>query len=151
MTTRTTMQTPVNKEDTTWGSLSPDHYGYSSDSERLEKRGLEDWEMVENLPTTGKRVPRWFIAGVVVICLVAAGLSLPFWGDRPGYERPWLTMGHLFALFYVLGAFVLIYFMTRLYGSGKKGDGHAEAEDDVDMPSHSDRPGKRNTTSDTAR
>lgn len=131
------MKTPVNKQNTAWGKLPSDHYGYASDSERLEKRGLEDWEMVENIPATQKRVPVWFITGVIIICLVSVGLSMPFWGDRPGYERPWFTMGHLFALFYGVGAFVLIYFMTRLYGSGKNDAGQEELDSDIDMPGHS--------------
>ena len=113
---------PVKKDDLSWGNIPTDHYGYTSETDRREQRGLEDWEMVENIQASQKRVPRWFIAGAIVIFIVAIGLSLPFWGDRPGHERPWLTMGHLFALFYFLGAFVLIYFMTRLYVSGQNRD-----------------------------
>lgn len=139
MNTPSTMQKPVNSKDISWGNLPDDHYGYASDTERLERRGLEDWEMVEHVPDGQKRVPVWFIACGVVLVLVAIGLSLPFWGDRPSHERPWLTMGHLYALFYVSGAFVLIYFMTRLYGSGSDSETDADFEDDIDMPGYGDK------------
>ncbi|PIQ34653.1 MAG: hypothetical protein COS35_11640 [Zetaproteobacteria bacterium CG02_land_8_20_14_3_00_50_9] len=136
MKSKTTTQQPVHSEDMAWGNHAPDHYGYTSDTERLQRRGLEDWEMVECIAPGQKHVPMWFIAGVIVIIIAAIALSLPFLGDRPGQSRPWLTMGHLYALLYVGGSFVLVYFMTRLYGSGNNGDAHADFEDDVDMPRH---------------
>jgi len=148
METDKTGSNPAKKEEASWGNIPSDHYGYASDTERREQRGLEDWEMVENIPTGQKRVPKWFIAGAIVIFIVAIGLSLPFWGDRPGHERPWLTMGHLFAFFYVTGAFVLIYFMTRLYGSGKSSDEQTDFEDDIDMPGHSNRRDKQPNSQD---
>ena len=30
-----------------WGVERDDHFGYASEEERLAKRGLEDWELVE--------------------------------------------------------------------------------------------------------
>ena len=33
-----------------WGALPQDNFGYASNEERREKRGLEDWEMVETIP-----------------------------------------------------------------------------------------------------
>ncbi|TLS66323.1 hypothetical protein FEF65_10970 [Mariprofundus erugo] len=118
-----------------WGEKSPDHHGYASEQERLEKRGLEDWEMVENIHEARLRIPKWFIAIIVAIVITAFGLSLPFWGDRPGMERPWLTMGHLYALGYMLVFGGIIYFMTTLYGSGSSGRPDRDViDDDIDMP-----------------
>ena len=47
-----------------WGEIPEDKFGYSSDEERRNKRGLEDWEMVEKIPQSQKGVPKWFI-GVI--------------------------------------------------------------------------------------
>ena len=93
-----------------WGKLPEDNFGYASDEERREKRGLEDWEMVENIPEYQGRVPRWFYAVIAVVLLVAIGLSFPFWGLRPGDDRPWFDWGFGVALLYiaVFGTFVAI-------------------------------------------
>jgi hypothetical protein len=121
-----------------WGELPEDNFGYASDDERRAKRGLEDWELVEKIPESQRGVPRWFLGIVVAVLLVAIGLSFPFWGDRPGYEREWINWGFGAALLYiaVFGAFV--YFMVNFYGSKvagrldgdktqtpKENDGHA--------------------------
>jgi hypothetical protein len=93
-----------------WGDIPEDNFGYASDEERREKRGLEDWEMVENIPEYQGRVPRWFFAVIAVVLLVAIGLSFPFWGLRPGDDRPWFDWGFGVALLYiaVFGSFVAI-------------------------------------------
>ncbi len=80
--------TPIKSQ---WGQHSDDHLGYASDEERLAKRGMEDWELVDKIPESQRGVPVWFIAVVVVVLLVAIGLSFPFWGDRPGFERSWFN------------------------------------------------------------
>lgn len=100
-----------------WGRNSADHFGYASDDERLAKRGLEDWELVDKIPESQRGVPIWFLAVVVVVLLVAVGLSFPFWGDRPGYEREWWNWGFVAALVYFLVAAIFIYFMVNLYGT----------------------------------
>lgn len=107
--------------DSQWGEQASDHFGYSSDEERLAKRGLEDWELVEKIPESQSGVPYWFIAVVVVVLLVAIGLSFPFWGDRPGYEREWVNWGFVIALVYIAVAGTLVYYMVRLYGTSKGG------------------------------
>jgi len=126
---------PVKAE---WGKESEDHYGYASEEERRNKRGLEDWELVEKIPESQNRVPKWFIAIIVMVLLVAFGLTLPFWGDRPDNPRPWFTWGHLAAVVYFLVAAAFIYFMVGLYGSDKGGrldsDPNRDDDDDVDMP-----------------
>lgn len=127
---------PKHAVDTEWGKTPDDHYGYSSEEERLNKRGMDDWELVEKIPESQNRVPKWFIAIVIMVLLVAFGLTLPFWGDRPDHPRPWFTWGHLAAVVYALVAGGFIYFMVGLYGSKSGGrlDHDAEDHDDVDMP-----------------
>lgn len=103
--------------DSKWGETPEDHFGYASDEERLAKRGMEDWELLESIPESQKGVPKWFIGVVIVVLLVAIGLSFPFWGDRPGYERDWINWGFGIALIYLAVAGTFVYFMVRLYGS----------------------------------
>ncbi|MFC1750216.1 hypothetical protein ACFL2V_15555 [Pseudomonadota bacterium] len=103
--------------DKKWGETPEDHFGYASDEERLAKRGMEDWELLEAIPDSQKGVPKWFIGVILVVLLVAIGLSFPFWGDRPGYERSWVNWGFVVAIVYIGVASVFVYFMVRLYGS----------------------------------
>lgn len=100
-----------------WGELPEDNFGYSSDEERRAKRGLEDWELLDSMPESQKPVPRWFFGIIIAVLLVAIGLSFPFWGDRPGYEREWINWGFGAAILYaaVFGTFV--YFMVNFYSS----------------------------------
>ena len=126
---------PVKKQ---WGSIPDDHYGYASDEDRRNKRGLEDWELVEKIPESQRRVPTWFFAIIAVVVVVAFGLTLPFWGDRPDHPRAWFTWGHVAAAVYALVASAFIYFMVTLYGSKRAGrldrDPERDDDDDVDMP-----------------
>ncbi|MDX8401184.1 MAG: hypothetical protein R8K47_00985 [Mariprofundaceae bacterium] len=129
--------TPPGDVKAEWGRLPDDHFGYGSDEERRRRRGLEDWELVEKIPESQRRVPKWFIAVIVMVLLVAFGLTLPFWGDRPDHPRPWFTWGHLAAVVYFLIAAGFIWFMVSLYGSDRAGrlDNDPEKEDDdIDMP-----------------
>lgn len=100
-----------------WGEKPNDHFGYTSDEERLAKRGLEDWELVETIPESQKSIPYWFIGVTVAVLLVAVGLSFPFWGLRPGDERAWVDWGFIVALFYVAAGSIFVRFMVNLYGS----------------------------------
>ena len=108
-------------EEARWGEKPEDHFGYVSDEERLARRGMEDWELVERIPESQKGIPYWFVAVIVTVLLVAVGLSFPFWGDRPGYEREWIDWGFAAALFYIAAAVTFIYFMVQLYGSSTGG------------------------------
>ncbi|MDQ6978739.1 MAG: hypothetical protein Q9M09_01020, partial [Mariprofundaceae bacterium] len=56
----------VNKE---WGKIPDDNFGYDSDEERLNKRGMEDWELVENIPKSQNNTPKWFIAVIFMVLL----------------------------------------------------------------------------------
>ncbi len=135
--TKETDQSPTGAANVAWGKTPDDHYGYASDEERLEKRGMDDWELVENIPKSQNRIPKWFIGVIIGVLIVAFGLSLPFWGDRPGHPRPWFTMGHVYAVLYFIVAGSVIYFMTRLYGSDEGGRLDSDPEhDDIDMPGH---------------
>jgi hypothetical protein len=104
-------------KDEKWGELPEDNFGYASDEERRAKRGLEDWELLEGMPDSQKPVPRWFFAIIVAVMMVAVGLSFPFWGDRPGYEREWINWGFGAALLYVAVFGTFVYFMVTFYGS----------------------------------
>lgn len=100
-----------------WGKKRDDHFGYASEEERLAKRGMEDWELVDKIPESQRGVPKWFLAVVAVVLLVAVGLSFPFWGDRPGYERSWFNWGFVAALLYIAAAGTFVYFMVKYSGS----------------------------------
>jgi len=122
---------PVKDE---WGKVPDDHFGYASDKERRDKRGLEDWELVDSIPESQRNVPWWFFAVVAMVLLFAIGLSFPFWGDRPGFERSWFNWGFVAAIVYILVAGTFIYFMVNFYGSRHAGrldsDKHGDGQDD---------------------
>lgn len=129
--------TEVNKEhepslkevkDKKWGEIPNDNFGYASDEERRQKRGLEDWELVEKIPQSQKGVPKWFLAVIAAVLLVAIGLSFPFWGDRPGYEREWINWGFGAALLYLLVFGAFVYFMVNKYSPSVDGT------EDMDLP-----------------
>lgn len=111
------VQSLSNISDSRWGEKREDHFGYASDEERMAKRGLEDWELVETIPESQKNIPYWFIGVTIAVLLVAVGLSFPFWGLRPGDERPWVDWGFVIALFYVAAGSAFVRFMVNLYGS----------------------------------
>ena len=108
-----------------WGEPSKDNFGYASDQERLEKRGMEDWELVEKIPESQLNVPYWFWAVVVIVLLVGVGLSFPFWGLRPGVVVKWTDWvkdpGFLGSLVYIALAGLFVWFMVNMYGSTAAG------------------------------
>jgi hypothetical protein len=115
-------QKPLNAvKDEKWGEVPKDNFGYSSDEERRAKRGLEDWELLESVPRSQKGVPKWFIAVIVAVLLVAIGLSFPFWGDRPGFERSWINWGFGAALLYLAVFGTFVYFMVNKYSPSVDG------------------------------
>ncbi len=103
--------------DEKWGETPKDHFGYASDEERLAKRGMEDWELLESIPESQKPIPKWFLGVVIVVLLLAIGLSFPFWGDRPGYEREWVNIGFLIAIVYLVVGGTFVHFMVKMYGT----------------------------------
>jgi hypothetical protein len=50
-------QNPDAVDDTKWGEVRDDNYGYANKQERLEKRGLEDWEMVQTMNESKVSIP----------------------------------------------------------------------------------------------
>jgi hypothetical protein len=95
-----------------WGETRTDHFGYENEDERISKRGLEDWELVEKMTESGDhRIPYWFIGLFFVLLLVAIGLTFPFWGVRPGYERPWFDWGIVGGAAWVIFISAVIYYL----------------------------------------
>ncbi len=117
----------------TWGEIPEDNFGYASDEERRAKRGLEDWELLEYVPQSQRGVPRWFLGVIVMVLLVAIGLSFPFWGDRPGYEREWINWGFGAALLYLAVFGYFVYYMVNVYSpsvDGKLPEDEEKAQDE---------------------
>ena len=103
---------PTSVEEKGWGDKPQDHYGYESEKERHDKRGLEDWEMVEKMDQQDPSIPYWFVAIFIVLLIVAIGLTFPFWGNRPGYERPWFDWGiPAGAAWVIFMSFIIYYFV----------------------------------------
>jgi len=67
--------------------------------------------------------------------LVGIGLAFPFWGNRPGQERPWIDWGFAVAIAYIAVAGYFVFFMVRMYGSSTAGrldsDSANESQRDV--------------------
>lgn len=127
----------LESEKSQWGELRKDNFGYASDKERLEKRGMEDWELVEKIPESQRKVPYWFMAVVIIVLLVGAGLSFPFWGLRPGVVVKWTDWvqdpGFLGSLVYIAVAAAFVYYMVNLYGTSTGGrlDSDQDARNDA--------------------
>jgi hypothetical protein len=125
-----------------WGKQDKGNFGYASDEERLEKRGMEDWELVEKLQESQPNIPYWFIAVVVIVLMVGVGLSFPFWGLRPGVKVNWVDWvedpGFLGAIVYVAIAGLFVRYMTNLYGStaGNRSDLGKEEQDENSSDKH---------------
>ena len=129
-TTSTTEEALGEVDKAQWGEIPKDNFGYASDEERRAKRGLEDWELVDKIPESQQAVPRWFLGIVIAVVLVAVGLSFPFWGDRPGYEREWINWGFGAALLYIAVFGTFVYFMVNFYGSKMAGRLDSDKEKD---------------------
>lgn len=129
-------------ENPQWGQPRKDNFGYASDEERLEKRGMEDWELVEKIPESQLNVPYWFWAVVVIVLLVGVGLSFPFWGLRPGVVVKWTDWvkdpGFLGSLVYIALAGLFVWYMVNMYGSTAAGrlDSDKEAIQDKKDEEH---------------
>ena len=135
----------LSSDDVKWGELPENNFGYASDEERREKRGLEDWEMVESIPESQERVPPWFFAVIVAVLLVAIGLSFPFWGERPGYEKVvWLDWGFGVEILYLVVFGTFVYFMVNFYGSKHAGRLDSDKENTETHPKASSQ-GKGNS------
>ncbi len=125
--------TDINEQ---WGEKPKDHFGYADETERLAKRGMEDWEMVNSIPESQQPIPKWFFGVVIVVLLVAIGLSFPFWGDRAGYEREWVNWGFAIAIVYLLFAGTFVYFMVKMYGTKMAGRLDSDKTEESDNASN---------------
>ncbi|MBL1432231.1 MAG: hypothetical protein COC09_00255 [Gammaproteobacteria bacterium] len=122
---------PLESVEQEWGKKSDNFYGYDSEEERLAKRGLEDWEMVDKLSDSQVAIPKWFVAVIIAVLLFAIALSFPFWGDREGFEREWFNWGFGLALVYIALSSGFIYAMIRVYGLAKA-DGQSDSNKQSD-------------------
>ena len=114
----------INKAD--WGESS--NFGYRSDEERKDRRGLEDWEMVTSMEQSTVGIPFWFVAIFVVLLIVAVGLTFPFWGNRPGYERPWFDWGIPAGVAWVVVMSAVIYYFVEMVPARRQKQEKAEKE-----------------------
>jgi len=125
MSEKENKQPELSDIDPHWGEKSKDNFGYGSDEERLEKRGMEDWELVEKIPESQRKVPYWFMAVVVSVLLVGVGLSFPFWGLRPGVTVEWTDWikdpGFWGSLIYISVAAAFVYYMVHMGGPSRDG------------------------------
>jgi len=101
-----------------------------SQAKKHQKTGMSDDEIIASGSglESKNRVPKWFLAIIVVVVLIAYGLTVPFWGDRVDAPRPWFTWGHVAALAYILVFGGFVYVMTTMYGND-----YNEDEDDDDV------------------
>lgn len=117
-----------------WGEESGDHFGYASDEERRQKRGLEDWELVDKIPDSQNRIPKWFFGVIVAVAFVAVSLSFPFFGLRKDMLFNWSGwgIGVIAAIVYLSVMGVFVAFMVRLYGSRLGGRLDSDKEKDIE-------------------
>ncbi len=113
-------------EEPSWGESS--NFGYKDEEDRLNKRGLEDWEMVSSMEQSTVGIPFWFVAIFIVLLLVAVGLTFPFWGSRPGYERPWFDWGIPAGVAWVVVMSGAIYYFVEMRPAKKQKKELAEKE-----------------------
>ena len=100
-------------QEVKWGETPEDHLGYKSEADRIERRGLEDWEMVEKMSEqSDHKIPYWFFALFFILLLVATGLTFPFWGVRTGFERPWFDWGIVAGVIWVVSMAAIIYYLV---------------------------------------
>jgi hypothetical protein len=64
-----------------WGSQPEDNFGYGSEEERRANRGLEDWEMVDQMSDSQPGIFAWFhtvagsvVAGIILFAIFAYGI-----------------------------------------------------------------------------
>lgn len=101
-------------QETKWGEIPQDEFGYGDKDERRTKRGLEDWEMLQEMEESNTHIPYWFIAIFFILLMIAIGLTFPFWGNRPGFERDWFDWGIPAGAAWVTVMSFLIYYMVDL-------------------------------------
>jgi len=93
--------------------------GQSRPAKTKKRVGMTDDEIIASGSglESSNRVPKWFLAILVVMLLIAYGLTVPFWGDRVDSPRAWFTWGHVGAFAYIIVFGGFVYYMTSMYGS----------------------------------
>jgi len=116
--------------------------------QKHQKIGMTDEEIIASGSglESKDRVPKWFLAIIVVVVLVAYGLTVPFWGDRVDSPRPWFTWGHLAALAYILVFGGFVYVMTTMYGNG-----YTEEDEEDDVSSDAVNPAEKHQADDESK
>jgi len=84
-----------------------------SDQEYRPKKGLEDWEMLQEREEPPLKIPFWLPILIGGLLLAAILLTFPFMGVRAGYERPWLDWGLLIGAGYGVFSLIVIYFFMK--------------------------------------
>lgn len=77
------------------------------------RKGLEDWEMLQQREEPPLKVPYWFFILVGGLLVFSILLTFPFMGVREGYERPWLDWGLLVGAGYGVISLIAIYFFMK--------------------------------------
>ena len=75
---RKTKPADLDPTNSQWGTQPEDNFGYASDEERRANRGLEDWEMVDQMSDSQPGIFAWFhtvagsvVAGIILFALFA--------------------------------------------------------------------------------
>lgn len=84
-----------------------------SNTKQRPKRGLEDWEMLQQREEKPLKIPYWVIILVIGLLIGSVLLSFPIAGVREGYERPWINSGLFVGLGYGAVSLIVIYFILR--------------------------------------
>jgi hypothetical protein len=70
--------TDLDPTESQWGAKPEDNFGYASEEERRANRGLEDWEMVDQMSDSQPGIFAWFhtvvgsvVAGIIIFALFA--------------------------------------------------------------------------------
>jgi len=103
------------KGDARWGALPQDNFGYKDTQERRAKRGLEDWEMIEDhveRTSTPRSSKRWMLYSMLGAAAVSVILLLYLINTSPREMNFW-TSSH-----FSNSVFVFIFFCVVVYTSG---------------------------------
>jgi hypothetical protein len=107
-------------------------FGGGGRRRKPRNKGMSDDEIItsgEGIESSN-RVPKWFIAIIVVVVLIAFGLTIPFWGDRADAPREWFNWGQLLALGYMIVFGGFVYFMTSMYDYDQYEEDEADEDED---------------------
>lgn len=102
-------------DDVRWGEIPQDNFGYKDSTERKAKRGLEDWEMVDDhvirndVPNSSRN---WMLYSMLIAAVISGAVLLYLIGTTPTDLNYWTSER------FSNGVFVLIFFFVLVYASG---------------------------------